>query len=70
MGICFRSRTDGDRFCQVARLIDIQALGAADIVGQQLQRNDRQAGGKMRISLGHIDGETGGVLDAVVAVGG
>src|SRR5262245_9052434 len=33
---------DGDRFGQVARLIDVQAAQARDLVGEQLERDDRE----------------------------
>src|ERR1700754_4209311 len=44
---CFRAKLierlfDGDRLRQIARLIDVAAAPHADVIGQQLQRQNRK----------------------------
>ena len=33
---------DGDRLREVARLVDVETVEAGDVVGEQLQRDDRE----------------------------
>ena len=55
---------------QVSGLVDIEALRHADIIREELQGNDGQAGRKMRIDAGDVGREIHGILDIVFSVGG
>ena len=57
-------------FCQVSRLIHITATSHCHIVSKQLQRNDRQGIGKVRIRLGNVYHIIRCLLDGFVALDG
>ena len=54
---------------QVAGFVYIQALGYADVIGQQLQGDDGEAGGEMRIGLRNIHGKVGGIFQRIAPAG-
>src|SRR5260221_1282430 len=46
---------DGDRLCQVARFVDVGALGEGGMIGEQLQRHRMQDGAQVTRVFGHAD---------------
>jgi len=55
---------------QVPRFVDIAAFGRGDVVGEQLQRDDRQDRRKHGRNARHVDDVVGVVSDVFVAFGG
>ena len=61
---------DGDGLGEVARLVDVQAAAAGDLVREQLQRDDREDRLQHPVDRGDLDRGVGVLDDLLVAGGG
>ena len=58
---------DGDRFRQIARLVDVAAAADCDVIGEKLQRDDFQQRGENFRSRGKLDDVIGRLAGEMVA---
>src|SRR6202167_387972 len=55
-GVATGGLLDGDGLGEVARLVDVEAAAAGDLVGEHLQRDDGEDGLEHPVDRGNLDG--------------